>query len=226
MLDRLELLHADGLTAARNVLVSLKGFDVTALDVQSQLVEVAVHAHGEIRFIALDTTIYYTPSDIESENDNLGLARFIGYARELTKLPGRPCVMLLCHPPKSATNDPESLVPRGGSAVLAACDGNLALWRNEDGTLTLHHSAKMRGAFDELHFSIETKVAIPGVLDEDGTQVHSVRVTPMTAGEAGRRVTQGDATGAQIVLRAGCASATRPNGSARRPLEAGAGLFA
>jgi hypothetical protein len=179
LLDRLKLLAGDGLPDAADVWVSAHAFDVTSEEVQAQLLAL-VDELGEIRLIVLDTVLYYTPSSIESENDNLGLARFLAAARELTKLPGRPCILVLCHPRKGALNEADELIPRGGSAVLAACDGNLALW-NEDGLVTLHHSAKMRGGFDELHFALDKGVQIGELVDEDGLAVRTVRVRAMDA---------------------------------------------
>jgi hypothetical protein len=43
--------------------------------------------------------------------------------RSLTDLRGKPTVLVLCHPVKSATND--NLAPRGGGSFVAEIDGNL-----------------------------------------------------------------------------------------------------
>ena len=179
VIDRLELLALEGLTAAADVLVSMHAFDVTALEVQEQLVQIA-EEQGDIAVIALDTLLYNTPGSIDSDNDKLGLAPWLAVARELTKLPGHPCVIVFCHPPKGATNDPEELVPRGGSAVLAASDGNLTLW-NDEGIATLHHSAKLRGGFDAISFRIERGVQIGSQVDDDGYPVRTVRITALDA---------------------------------------------
>jgi hypothetical protein len=174
MLDRLQLLAMEGLPDAANVLVSMNAFDATAVDVAEQFTRIA-EDKGEISLITLDTIIYYTPQAITDENDNLGLARFLAALRELTKLPGHPTIIAQCHPPKGAANDPEALIPRGGSAVLAASDGNLTIWREED-IVTLHHSAKMRGEFDELVFRLERGVQIGELVDDDGRPVKTVRI--------------------------------------------------
>ena len=196
VLDRLEALAIGGYPAARDVLVSAAAFDATGVDVQEQLIELAQDL-GEVRLIILDTMLYYTPSNIESENDNLGLSQFLAQLRELTKLPGAPTVLVACHPRKGALNTADELIPRGGSSVLAASDGNLAIWR-EDDLLTLHHSAKMRGAFDELHFQVERDVDT-GMTNEDGEPVQTVRVQPLQ-GEALAQLVQDELTGRDLVL--------------------------
>jgi hypothetical protein len=38
-------------------------------------------------------------------------------------MPGGPCVLVACHPPKNAGDD--NLLPRGGGAFIAEMDGNL-----------------------------------------------------------------------------------------------------
>jgi hypothetical protein len=176
VLDRLEALAQHGYPAARDILVSAAAFDATSLEAQQQLIQLA-QTIGSIRLIVLDTVLYYTPSSVESENDNLALSRFLAQLKELTKLPGKPTILVLCHPRKGALNTADELIPRGGSAVLAASDGNLAIWR-EDDMVTLHHSAKMRGAFEELTFQLQRGVST-GLLDEDGEAVLTVQAMPM-----------------------------------------------
>jgi hypothetical protein len=176
VLDRLEALAQHGYPAARDILVSAAAFDATSLEAQQQLIQLA-QTIGNIRLIVLDTVLYYTPSSVESENDNLALSRFLAQLKELTKLPGKPTILVLCHPRKGALNTADELIPRGGSAVLAASDGNLAIWR-EDDMVTLHHSAKMRGAFEELTFQLQRDVST-GLLDEDGEAVLTVQAMPM-----------------------------------------------
>jgi hypothetical protein len=68
------------------------------------------------------------------------------YARTLqtlTKLPGGPCVVALCHPTKTVTN-PAFLLPRGGGAFLNELDGNLSAWKRDEDIVELHHG-KLRG---------------------------------------------------------------------------------
>ena len=66
----------------------------------------------------------------ESENDNVEMQNFASGCRVLTRLPGRPCVVVFWHPSKGALAD--GLTPRGGSALLGAVDGNLTIWHVAD----------------------------------------------------------------------------------------------
>ena len=77
--------------------------------------------------------------------------------RSLTKLPGNPCVLVLCHPIKHATAK-DQLLPRGGGAFLAEVDGNFTCWRNpSSGLVELHWAGKLRGPeFEQILFKMET----------------------------------------------------------------------
>jgi hypothetical protein len=70
--------------------------------------------------------------------------------RQLTRLKGSPCVIVPCHPTKSASD--ENLLPRGGGAAIAEVDGNLTCVKSAE-FITLHWQGKHRGRdFDPLHF--------------------------------------------------------------------------
>ena len=91
---------------------------------------VEVDKRGGVDFVIIDTSAAYCLKDDENSNPQMGAhARML---RAMTKLPGGPCVLVLCHPIKHAT-DPSQLVPRGGGAFLAEMDGNLTIWRHDDG---------------------------------------------------------------------------------------------
>jgi hypothetical protein len=86
--------------------------------------------------------------------------------RELTTLPGKPSVLVACHPVKNATRD--NLEPYGGGSTMNEFDGNLTLW-NENGIIEFHHN-KVRGPeFAPIHFRIE-KLGSPEILDNKGRQ--------------------------------------------------------
>jgi hypothetical protein len=80
--------------------------------------------------------------DVE-ENANSTRMAHAKRLRALTRVSSRPTVVDLCHPRAGATR--ESLVPRGGSSLLAEVDGNLCLWRDGDVVELFTDGAKFRG---------------------------------------------------------------------------------
>lgn len=131
-------------------------------------------AHGPYGLIIADTSIAFFGGD--NENDNPQLRNHAAYFRELTKLPGNPTALILCHPTKNATR--ENLLPRGGGAFLNEIDGNLTLWR-EGERLTLHTAGKFRGAvFDPVHFRL-MQIELAAHRDAKGRPIHSVVAIPI-----------------------------------------------
>lgn len=120
--------------------------------------------------IFVDTSAaFYTGDD---ENDNVAMRRHASALRELTTLPGRPTVFVLCHPTKNAQRD--SLLPRGGGAFLAEVDANLTLWKDEAGIVTLHWCGKIRGpTFEPIRFEL-AQVELEGFKDARGRPIFSV----------------------------------------------------
>lgn len=107
----------------------------------------------------------------EDENDNVAMRRHASILRELSTLPGKPTVFVLCHPTKSATRD--NLLPRGGGAFLAEVDSNLTVWKDDSGIVTLHHAGKIRGAtFDPIRFEL-VSVELEGHKDCRGRPIFS-----------------------------------------------------
>lgn len=141
--------------------------------------------HGPYGLILADTSIAFFGGD--DENDNPQLRAHAASFRELTRLPGRPAVGVLCHPTKNAARD--NLIPRGGGAFLNEVDGNLTCWRDGD-RLTLHTAGKFRGpVFDPLYFVLKT-VQIAGKKDPRGRPVISVVAVPLVDAEAERLARQ------------------------------------
>jgi len=71
--------------------------------------------------------------------------------RALHELPGKPTVVVACHPSDGAER--ARCKPRGGSAFLNEIDCNLILWCEGDGVTELHWSVKKRGPdFDPIWF--------------------------------------------------------------------------
>lgn len=125
---------------------------------------------SELVAVFVDTSAAYNMAD--DENDNVAMRRHASALRELTTLPGKPTVFVLCHPTKNATRD--NLLPRGGGAFLAEVDANLTLWKDEAGIVTLHHAGKIRGPnFEPIRFEL-VPVELAGKLDCRGRPISTV----------------------------------------------------
>ena len=107
---------------------------------------------GDVGLIVVDTSAAYFEGD--NENDNIQQGEHARRFRSLTTMPGGPCVLVACHPPKNAGDD--NLLPRGGGAFIAEMDGNLTA-RKLNGAVELHWQGKFRGPdFAPLMFSLRT----------------------------------------------------------------------
>jgi hypothetical protein len=107
---------------------------------------------GEVTLIIVDTSAAYFEGD--EENSNVQLGNHARRLRSLVGLPGAPCVIAACHPPKNAADD--SLIPRGGGAFLAEVDGNLTA-RSNAGGVEVHWQGKFRGPdFQPMMFQLKT----------------------------------------------------------------------
>jgi hypothetical protein len=95
---------------------------------------------GGVDFIIIDSSAAFFEGD--DENNNKQQAVHAKRLRDLTHLPGGPCVLVLCHPPKNAGDD--NLQPRGGGSYVAEMDGNLTVTK-DDMAVELHWQTKLRG---------------------------------------------------------------------------------
>lgn len=139
----------------------------------------AANALQGVDLVIIDTSAAYFLGDDEINNTQMGAhARLL---RSLTDLFGGPCVLVLCHPIKHAT-EPEQLLPRGGGAFLNEMDGNLTLFKVDEDTVELSYT-KMRGpGFQPIRFEIET-VRTTRVLDAEGRVMPTVRARALTRTE-------------------------------------------
>lgn len=139
---------------------------------------------GGVSLVVVDTMRAYF--DGENENDNVQMGQFARTLRDkLTTLPGKPCVVVLCHPTKAATND--NLQPAGGGAFIAEVDGNLTC-TTEDLIATIHWQGKIRGQdFNPLIFEIAVK-SPDKLRDSKGRQITSVVARPLSEEDYQRRV--------------------------------------
>jgi hypothetical protein len=141
-----------------------------------------VEALGGADLVVVDTSAaYFHGTD---ENGNTELGKHARDLRMLTTLPGRPCVMVACHPTKNAGSD--NLLPRGGGAFIAEVDGNLTLAKS-DGTIKLHWQGKHRGPdFDPLIIELKT-ITAPALVDSKGRPIPTVMAQALSSGEARSR---------------------------------------
>ena len=113
---------------------------VIKLSEGSEQIRREVEQLGGVDLIIVDSSAAFFEGDDENSNPQQGIhARRL---RELTTLPGGPCVLVLCHPPKNAGDD--NLQPRGAGAYIAEIDGNLIVSK-DDMTVELHWQGKLRG---------------------------------------------------------------------------------
>jgi hypothetical protein len=131
---------------------------------------------GKVDLVVVDTSAAYFSDDDENSNSQIG-----GHARRLrtlTTLPGGPCVLVLCHPIKNASEQSQ-LLPRGGGAFICEMDGNLTLWRTDEVT-ELWHTGKLRGpGFEPMTFRLE-KILCEALLDAKGRQSPTVLAVVIT----------------------------------------------
>ena len=101
-------------------------------------------AMGALSMVLVDTSVSFFTGD--NENDNQQAYSHARDLRELSMLPGKPAVVVNCHPASGAGKDMtrESCVPRGGSAFLNEIDTNLTVW-SEGETAEFHWMRKKRG---------------------------------------------------------------------------------
>jgi AAA domain len=125
---------------------------------------------GSVDLIVVDTSIalFATPDMPDAEENNAAhMYRHALRLRLLTRSPGRPTVLALCHPIKKP-NGAEDLLPRGGGSFLNEMDGNLTLWDRGSRISKLHWCGKFRGpGFEPIAFKMEM-VRHPSILDSKG----------------------------------------------------------
>lgn len=133
--------------------------------------------------IVVDTAAAYFEGD--DDNGNVQAGEHARRLRSLCNLPGQPCVVILCHPTKNATDD--NLVPRGGGAFLNEVDGNVALVRSGD-TIAAFALGKFRGPeFTPLNFGLKVIRDHPLLKDTRGRQIPTIIAEPISASEHERR---------------------------------------
>jgi hypothetical protein len=129
--------------------------------------------------IIVDTSpAFHVASGATEENSNPEVIQWALRLRELTRLPGSPTTLALCHPIKRPQSVDDCL-PRGGGGFLAEIDGNYAIWpAAEDGEekyFELSTVGKFRGYFEPITYRLQ-RATCDRLVDADGNPVHSVWV--------------------------------------------------
>ena len=151
---------------------------------EEALVELEAAAReAPLRLVLVDTLAAFFDGD--NINDNVQGGGFMRRLRPITRLPGRPAVVVAAHPVKNAPQD--ILLPYGGSAILNEVDGNLTLWRRSEGPggiVELHWQGKLRGLeFEAIPFRFEITTS-PQVRDAKGREVSLPTMLPVVVSEA------------------------------------------
>lgn len=134
---------------------------------------------GPLALMVIDTRAAYGSAD--DENDNVQALYDAMALRQLMEAAGRPATLVLNHPPHGA--GAEALRPRGGSAYLCELDGNLTVWNDGAGNITLHAN-RLRGAmFDPILFALQPYTLV-GYAQPDGDPVGSIVAMPLTDTQA------------------------------------------
>jgi hypothetical protein len=139
-----------------------------------------ITAIGDVVLVIVDTSPSLFQGD--EENNNMQLLAHAKRLRKMCDLPGRPCVLALCHPAKHVMG-PDQLLPRGGGAFLNEMDGNLTLWAHDDMLTDLSWCGKFRGPnFDVMTFKMST-VYNPQLVDKRGRHLPTVLAEPVSDAE-------------------------------------------
>lgn len=130
--------------------------------------------------------------DGNDANSPTQAGEFMRRLRPITKIAGKPTVLVAAHPIKNASED--NLIPYGSGAVLNEVDGNLTLWKSaETGLTTLHWQGKLRGReFEPIPFRFE-ECSSPDVLDAKGHEILLPVMRPFDAASAEKRSADSDA---------------------------------
>ncbi len=179
--------NPDDIRARYLVLADENNFDVETMpisfiagvvDIAATMptIKAAADLIDDLVLVIVDTAAAYFKGDDSNSNTQQGdYARLL---RQLTFLPGKPAVLVCCHPIKNAKR--ENLLPVGGGAFVNEVDGNLTLWANADKQTTLHWLGKFRGPeFEPLTFEMST-VESARVVDADGRCMPSVIAKPIS----------------------------------------------
>lgn len=161
--------------------------DTFKLDVGYKQVVADAERLGGFGLVIVDTfSAYCRVNDID-ENDNPRMGKWTkDVLRQLTQLPGKPCVLAISHPAAAAMTKLD-LKPRGASATMGEVDGIITVWREGNIVEIEAHSEKFRGA----PFNLKMQMVVgksDTMKDERGKPIEEIY---------GRVITQDDADKAE-----------------------------
>jgi hypothetical protein len=140
-----------------------------------------IEAFGPVALVVVDTSAAIFPGD--DENNNPQMIAHAKVQRRLCDLPGRPCVLALCHPPKNVSCQ-QQLLPRGGGGYLNETDGNFTLFTHGDKLSDLHWTGKFRGPdFEKITFHLTT-ITTTKLTDAKGRLLPTVMAEVVTDAQA------------------------------------------
>jgi hypothetical protein len=148
------------------------------IDIAASLPRIRAEADKipDLGLVIVDTAAAYFRGD--DGNSNVQQGAFARMLRQLSFLPGKPAVVVPCHPVKNAAKD--NLLPVGGGAFLNEVDGNLTLWANTEKQATLHWQGKFRGPeFEPMAFNLVTHDC-NRVVDSAGEMMPSIVAVPIS----------------------------------------------
>jgi hypothetical protein len=120
------------------------------IDANREEIIYQLNQHPNIRCCFIDTLQAFFKG--EDANSNTQMAQYARMLRTIAE-ERNIAIVVLAHPNKSATKDRNE--PYGGGGFVNEVDGNLALWREDDDTISFYWAKKFRGSFEP--FSIELK---------------------------------------------------------------------
>jgi hypothetical protein len=163
---------------------------VINIEAQYPTIEAVAREISDLVLVIVDTAAAYFLGD--EANSNAQQGAYARLLRRLTFLPGKPAVLVNCHPVKNAVQD--NLLPMGGSAFVNEVDGNLTLWADSEKQITMHWLGKFRGPeFEPISFEIRTAESA-SVCDAEGRRMPSVVAVPIAEStlDAGRAKLKSD----------------------------------
>ena len=120
---------------------------------------------------------YFGQGDMNGNGDQMSHAKAF---RKLTEIEGKPAVVVLSHPIKSAERD--NLLPYGGGSFYNEIDSNLTLWLDGD-IGTFHHLKLRQPSFAPMNFKLNV-VELEGMVTNFGTPVTSTVFESMSEAQA------------------------------------------
>ncbi len=175
--------------------------DVLILDMRHKPEEVHIElrrlaAERPFALVIVDTLAAMFDGDDANSATQAG--EFMRRLRPITKIEGKPTVVVAAHPVKNASED--NLIPYGSGAVLNEVDGNLTLWKSpETGLASLYWQGKLRGReFEPLTLRFD-EASSPDVIDAKGREILLPVMRPCDAESVKRRDEASAATDLALV---------------------------